>query len=302
MVEVRDNAAPVWPHGSNLLTAGLSLGVMACLAAVVWTPYTLVANIAAIVTTAMLAVHFERHWARPARGLRRLLKAIHDGEAAVCELDDYVGRFGLSALIPDVQHSLRDRKEKIARTEQEVDRRVASRTNALERRLQSLRTIADRDALTTLKNRSAFDRTFEPLVETCLEHERRLCCVMVDFDHFKLVNDTLGHARGDELLSEVGRLIAGSVRDEDFAFRYGGDAFVLLLPGRSAAQARRLLERLAALVDALVKPMKLGTPPRLSFGISELQNEQLPDAAALLHKADSRLYQAKQSRRIKRAA
>ncbi len=101
---------------------------------------------------------------------------------------------------------------------------------------------AETDALTELPNRRSFDRAL-----------RRACAgpaalVAIDIDHFKEVNDTYGHAAGDEALRLLGRLLLSALREGDVAARIGGEEFTVLLPGGDLRLAMEVAERLRALV------------------------------------------------------
>jgi diguanylate cyclase (GGDEF)-like protein len=94
----------------------------------------------------------------------------------------------------------------------------------------SLRDQATRDGLTGLFNRRFFEEAAERELSRAKRHQRPLVFMVLDVDHFKRFNDTYGHDAGDYLLREVGQLLRRSVRQSDFACRYGGEEFVLILP------------------------------------------------------------------------
>ena len=112
---------------------------------------------------------------------------------------------------------------------------------------ESAREAALRDSLTGLGNHRAFQEAVARMVEGARRYGTNFSLVLIDIDEFKRVNDTKGHAVGDQLLAEVGRLISATIRLTDAAFRVGGDEFALLLPHTDAAgaivYARRLLAR-----------------------------------------------------------
>jgi diguanylate cyclase (GGDEF)-like protein/PAS domain S-box-containing protein len=149
------------------------------------------------------------------------------------------------------------------------------------------------DPLTGLANRALFrDR-----VHHALERRRRaqidVAVLFLDLDDFKVVNDTLGHAAGDELLREVGARIRGSLREVDTAARLGGDEFALLLddPGDAVPAARRVLE-------ALQQPFLLDTGEVIchgSIGIAIARPGADPDPEGLLRDADVAMYLAKRN-------
>lgn len=239
----------------------------------------------------------ELRWARPARSLRRLLGEARAGEAAIEELSTVSG--GLKPIVEEIQDLLRElRQQKVAVAElnEEVRLRVATRTNALERQIGSLRQQATRDPLTGLFNRRMLEQCLPKLIERCHAEQIDLSVLMIDIDHFKPLNDTLGHGAGDELLRDIGHIIRSSVRDQDASFRIGGDEFVVLLPSAAATVAQRIAQRMIDLVDGLAKPLRLPQPPRLSVGIASLRQLGRPTAEELLSEADRQLYEVKAER------
>jgi diguanylate cyclase (GGDEF)-like protein len=112
---------------------------------------------------------------------------------------------------------------------------------------ESAREAALRDSLTGLGNHRAFQEAVARMVEGARRYGTAFSLVLIDIDEFKRINDTKGHATGDQLLSEVGSLISTTIRHTDAAFRIGGDEFALLLPHTDASGAivvaRRLLAR-----------------------------------------------------------
>jgi diguanylate cyclase (GGDEF)-like protein len=153
------------------------------------------------------------------------------------------------------------------------------------RRAFALEQIAFRDPLTDLWSRRAFDDRYQDL--TAAEITPAPTVLMIDVDHFKSVNDGFGHDAGDHALIEVARCITRSIRPKDFAARYGGDEFAVLLPDTPARLAAQIGERIRSAVTS-----KLTDPPvTVSIGVS------VPDHAdrrrATLD-VDRALYEAKQ--------
>jgi two-component system cell cycle response regulator len=127
-----------------------------------------------------------------------------------------------------------------------------------------------------------------------------LTVLMIDVDYFKQLNDTLGHAAGDDLLRAIGQIIRSAIRGNDMAFRCGGDEFVVLMVDSNRTAGAGLAERLITLVDALTKTIRVAKPPRLSIGLSEFGEDLSCTATELLEHADRALYEVKAKR--KRAA
>jgi diguanylate cyclase (GGDEF)-like protein/PAS domain S-box-containing protein len=157
-----------------------------------------------------------------------------------------------------------------------------------------LRHIAFHDSLTDLANRNCFQERLAVAVERSRTDRRhRFAVMMLDLDRFKIVNDSLGHPAGDELLKEVGRRLAACVRPRDLVARIGGDEFAILLEDTpEPADAVKLGERL---LQALAQPLQInGTElrPQASVGLtfSDLGYRE-PDE--VLRDADLAMYQAK---------
>ena len=108
---------------------------------------------------------------------------------------------------------------------------------------QALKLAATTDPLTGLVNRRAFEPILARELHRCARLGHPLCLVVIDLDHFKLVNDAHGHQEGDRLLSEVSRLWTETLRSTDVLARAGGDEFVLLLPSTTRTDAVEMLNR-----------------------------------------------------------
>jgi diguanylate cyclase (GGDEF)-like protein len=243
----------------------------------------------------------ERYWTRPLRELTELLNQIRAGDAPIEELSKIKG--GPEVLVPLMQqilHDLRGQKQAVAGLNDELRQRVATRTMALEREIGSLRQQATRDVLTGLFNRRMLDGFLPQMAEKCGNEQMDLSLLMIDIDNFKLLNDTLGHKAGDELLRDIGQIIRSGIRENDAAFRVGGDEFVVVLPGATPEAASALAVRLNDLVDALAKPLRMEFPPRLSIGVVSMSELTVRDTRELLAKADKRAYEVKMSRRAQR--
>jgi len=158
----------------------------------------------------------------------------------------------------------------------------------------ALRHQATRDSLTGLYNRRTLEATLHRLAEHCHAAGESLSVMMIDVDDFKLLNDTIGHPAGDEFLRSVAQLIKSTMRDNDIAFRYGGDEFVVILPATRRQDAQPLAERLSSLVDGISRTLPLPRAPRLSIGLVNI--DETP-GDALLAAADKLLYQSKHARK-----
>ena len=160
-----------------------------------------------------------------------------------------------------------------------------------------LRRSAELDALTGTFNRRSIDQWLVRAFLDAHRQHRPLSLLFIDIDHFKSVNDRLGHAGGDHCLREVATALRGALDVGDTLGRYGGEEFVVLLPGRAGADAREMAERLRAAVERREFGFE-GHAERLTVSIgvaTRLDRESTP--AAAVKRADKALYAAKRAGR-----
>lgn len=124
-----------------------------------------------------------------------------------------------------------------------------------------------RDPLTSLFNRRYMEETLERELRRAVRGRRPIAILMLDLDRFKHVNDRCGHAAGDTLLRELGALLQDGSRREDVAYRYGGEEFVLVLPGTSLEDAKHRAEQLRVAVRSLRLPHEDGGLGSVSVSI-----------------------------------
>jgi diguanylate cyclase (GGDEF)-like protein len=167
-----------------------------------------------------------------------------------------------------------------------VVRALSERSDRLVARLVAE---ARADTLTGLLNRRGFEERLAAEVARATRERTSLAIVSLDLDHFKRVNDEHGHEAGDRALATVGAVIADHVRGADLAARWGGEEFVVVLPGADAPAARAFAERVRAAVAAS------GTGLTASAGVAV--SEIPPDPPALLAAADAAMYAAKRTGR-----
>ena len=162
---------------------------------------------------------------------------------------------------------------------------------------RELERLAKTDPMTGLANRRALVERLEHEFERARREGTPLTCIMTDIDHFKRVNDTYGHAAGDEVIRAVAGVLSSACRRYDTAGRYGGEEFVLVLPGLGAREAAEIAERVRVAVIALGNGGQ-GRVSRLSssFGVAELTDD-VDDGFELVELADAALYRAKEEGR-----
>lgn len=161
----------------------------------------------------------------------------------------------------------------------------------------ALKEAATRDGLTGVLNRSEFTRLAEKQIRGAAQRGESYALLLLDLDHFKRINDTHGHAIGDEVLANVAAAVSRCLGPRDLFCRYGGEEFAALLPGASPAVAGVVAER----VLRAVRGVTVWTPagplrPTTSVGIAAANAESM-DLGALMRVADIALYRAKRSGR-----
>ncbi len=177
---------------------------------------------------------------------------------------------------------------------------IASYTDITERKQMEdeLRRLATTDPLTGVNNRRRYTETSERELVRCKRYEHPLCVLMLDADHFKVVNDTYGHEAGDRVLVALANACAEELRDVDVLGRFGGEEFTITLPETTLETALDVAERLRLALSETKVPLDDGSEISfsVSIGAAHLRNpdEMLSD---LLNRADSALYKAKESGR-----
>jgi diguanylate cyclase (GGDEF)-like protein len=158
--------------------------------------------------------------------------------------------------------------------------------------LSEIEHLATRDGLTGLANRRLFEESLQREVARSHRRKAPLALVVLDVDHFKHVNDTVGHQAGDAVLREVARAMVGNTKASDLPARYGGDEFVVLLPDCTGDDAFAVAERLRAAVARDVTAV----PVTVSAGVGALPGNA-GDGERLVAAADAALYSAKREGR-----
>lgn len=154
------------------------------------------------------------------------------------------------------------------------------------------------DMLTGFLSRNAFFSNLKLVHDLAIRNKTPLTIASIDIDEFKKINDSYGHAAGDEVLRVFGDLVKSAVRKSDFVGRVGGDEFVLVLPYTEVAEASHVAENIRALVENT--PVTYGNMQisfSLSIGISQVDSFTPEMIDEVLVYSDKALYQAKQSGR-----
>jgi len=157
-----------------------------------------------------------------------------------------------------------------------------------------LEQLAATDALTGCLNRRALIDALERELDRAQRYSLVLTILMVDIDHFKWVNDTMGHLAGDTVLLQLGDLLRREVRSVDAVARYGGEEFVIVLPETAVHGATIFAERMRQRIQQY--PFGEGSPPlrvTVSIGVASFPDQKATTPATFLAVADSALYRAK---------
>jgi diguanylate cyclase (GGDEF)-like protein len=174
---------------------------------------------------------------------------------------------------------------------------IMAANKAMQQQNEMLETLSVTDSLTGLYNRSKLDAILADELARFNRTQRQFSLLMLDIDHFKTLNDTYGHVSGDQILTAVAQILLQSVRSIDYAARYGGDEFVIILVETPAGMARKTAERIRFQVENMrysVDGTKI--PITVSIGIVQCQSIDATPTM-LLARVDTALYEAKRTGR-----
>lgn len=171
-----------------------------------------------------------------------------------------------------------------------LEAELLSRNSKLEDALNTIQKLASVDSLTGLLNR----RAFHDIARQALEHKRRtdtpISLALGDVDKFKQINDSYGHAVGDEVLAEIASRLTNSLRGTDVVVRWGGEEFLCFFPTTDIKAAKALAEKLRLAVSAYPISTAFGEfNVSITFGLAEVDN----DVQYAIRRADKALYEGK---------
>jgi diguanylate cyclase len=206
---------------------------------------------------------------------------------------------GLLGTMDHHQQQRDDREQEVAARLQSLAERVAhmeQEAMGYREHLEEQRQKALIDPLTGLPNRAAWGERLEDEISQWQQHGDPLSLAMLDLDHFKRINDNYGHLAGDKVLKIIASVLRKRLRGTDFIARFGGEEFVLLMPGTVPAVGVKLLERLRAAIEACPFHFK-GEPVTItvSVGLATFRSGEHSDL--VLKRADQALYRAKNAGR-----
>lgn len=213
----------------------------------------------------------------------------------VIKLGDYL--FAIPVLVDKAlrQHRIKKENQVLQQELRAMLVELKEKNIQLQQSLEKVEALATTDHLTGLANRRRFNDLLERSFDEAGRYGYDLSCCMCDLDHYKQLNDTLGHQIGDDVLVLAADTIRSSLRSTDSAARYGGDEFVLLLPHTSLDLAYTVCERIRQqfVIDRRYSD-RLVHPLTLSIGIASMQADRPGSADELVMMADRALMRAKE--------
>ncbi len=165
--------------------------------------------------------------------------------------------------------------------------------DALRESAQKYLELSTIDELTQLYNSRHFYVQLEKEIERANRYEQPLTLLLLDLDKFKVFNDTYGHVEGNSALSQIGQVIKQCLRENDSAYRYGGDEFTILLPMTKSMDGFAVAKRIRAELDKKAFFLASGKEVSLTVSIGLAQYEPPEDAKQFVHRIDQLMYRAK---------
>jgi diguanylate cyclase (GGDEF)-like protein len=163
----------------------------------------------------------------------------------------------------------------------------------LEKANRRWKSLSVTDELTGLCNKRFFNRQLNVEIARTQRTGEPFCLIFIDLDDFKIVNDTLGHTKGDEFLVKMCRQINLKIRPTDFACRFGGDEFTIILPATSLRDGIVIADRWHKVIQEVAREMKL--PVSSSIGVDEFNASSKLGAQEFINQVDQLLYKAKKA-------
>jgi two-component system chemotaxis response regulator CheY len=180
-----------------------------------------------------------------------------------------------------------------------IGERILDLETRLRASLQQLSLLASHDSLTGLLNRRALYEIIEKEKSRTFRQGIPFSVIIIDIDHFKLINDQYGHLVGDDALCQVAAVIESQKRNYDYAGRWGGEEFLVVLPGANESEACGVAERIRIAIKDISIPLddSRGVKLHASLGVASITNEETFSLEKLIERADKALYQAKEAGR-----
>jgi diguanylate cyclase (GGDEF)-like protein len=254
-----------------------------------------------VVLGILVTLLLTRRLVAPMQLLMRAARAVGAGKLDVYVATKSSDELGLlTHTFNHMTQRLAESQAEVATYQRTLEDKVAQRTRELEIATAQAYKLAQHDILTGLPNRALLNQRLKQIVAQASRDGLQVACLFLDFDHFKRINDTLGHDAGDQLLQAVAQRLASAVRESDTVARLGGDEFVVILPGLDPAHsAFEVMTVLTRVRESFLAPFRLGdqTPTlTCSIGIS-VYPVDAADPSGLIKQADTAMYAAKEAGR-----
>ncbi len=232
------------------------------------------------------------------QNLEEYQKSLTEKESKIEEKHEETKDESTKEILVEILNELKDLKSQNEFFKNKI-KVQAEKIKNLEDELVLTKEEASLDPLTGLLNRRAFDNTVNELIKNYKKNKSPLSFIFIDIDFFKEINDTYGHAVGDETLKDVANTLKKYLRNEDIIGRYGGEEFGVVLPGIKLDTALKIAERLKnAIKNRTIKVENHDIKVTASFGVVEI-DETISTLEDLVKKADLALYSAKKDGRNK---
>ncbi len=202
---------------------------------------------------------------------------------------------GLQAGASDYLVKPLDESELVARVQ--VQLKIKQLQDKLKKADERHRKLSITDYLTKIYNRRHFMQILSREFDRARRYDQPLSLIILDIDHFKLVNDEFGHQQGDRILVELARLLKNNIRSHDIIARYGGEEFVVLLPGIDVGDAETVADKLRGLVEQRRFSGVGGRKITVSMGVCSYPGRRVITIDDLIARADKGLYGAKRKGR-----
>jgi diguanylate cyclase (GGDEF)-like protein len=257
----------------------------------------LLLGVIAAIVFALVAYYLALYLSRPIEQLAKSAKRVQNQQPGVTFPRDHsvreIAQLGQS--LQGMTESLLGKERELQEANASLEATVAQRTAALTQANADLLKLATHDALTGVYNRRRFDEKLDECNLLFQRTGRPFALLFIDADHFKQINDTHGHAIGDEVLHQLARLIQGNTRATDFVARYGGEEFAVLLPEVEEPESPEVVaEKIRAAIAAAIFATVGHVTVSIGIGLAEISDS---NTTALIKRADQQLYQAKWSGR-----
>ncbi|WP_343562666.1 GGDEF domain-containing protein [Kiloniella sp. b19] len=207
------------------------------------------------------------------------------------------GRFTTSSLFHSSSLTQERTSEDFVTELLDVAAEAEQRISELQERVTYLENLSMTDELTETLNRRGLNRELNRALAQARRDQQSGILILCDLDHFKAINDTYGHAAGDEVLIHVAKILKQNVRANDCIARIGGDEFVVLTPNVCTDKGDRVVHKLSKLMNRMIVPWENDFIPVSASVGHEIYGPET-EAFTLLEKADQTMYEAKGKRKL----